>query len=157
MLENILVALSNWVAIPAIKHAYLTGRTLEAFLLGGSALSSFLYHLSERSKHHMKGFKFLAPYESILLELDRVFAKLTILLFAYNYYEIPFVNNYILLFLIVGVIAGYISEHIPQSLNVQSHQWLFVISHSMWHNFMFLVAYHVLQYKQVPIFEVWYK
>ena len=156
-MENILVALSNWVAIPAIKHAYLTGRTLEAVLLGGSALSSFLYHLSERSKHHMKGFKFLAPYESILLDLDRAFAHLTIFLFAYNYYPILFVDNYILLLLIVGVIAGYVSEHIPQGPSVQSHQWLFVFSHSMWHNFMFLVAYHVLQYKQVPIFDVWYK
>jgi len=47
-MENILVALSNWVAIPAIKHAYLTGRTFEAVMLGGSVLTSFLYHLSER-------------------------------------------------------------------------------------------------------------
>lgn len=151
-MENILVALSNWVAIPAIKHAYLTGRTVEAVMLGGCALSSFLYHLSEHSKHHMKGFKFLAPYEKILLECDRAFAKSTILLMAVTYYRVVFLDRYILLYLIAGVIAGYVSEHIPQSLSVESHQWLFVISHSIWHNFMFLAAYHSFQYKQIPAF-----
>jgi|SRR5579872_3056665 len=103
----------------------------------------------------MKGFKILAPYEATLLDLDRVFAKLTVFLFAYNYCSILFVDNYILLLLIMGVIAGYVSEHIPKKLTVESHQWLFVISHSMWHNFMFLAAYHVLQYKQIPILEWW--
>lgn len=158
-MDNVLVTLSNLAAIPAIRLAYSQGRVAETYLLTGSMISSILYHLAEHSKHHMTGFKLLAPYEQTLLNFDRSFALFSVLVFVFNYQPVLRFDRNIQVWSAVSLLCGAISEIVLRrvKLSPQLHKFLYMVFHTIWHLGAFRTAYLVLEYVQTPGFGFWYR
>ena len=157
-MDNILVTLSNFAAIPVIGRAYFQGRYAETYLLSGSMISSILYHLAEHSKHHMSGFKLLAPYDQTLLNFDRSFAFFSVLVFALNYQTPLRIDRNIQIWSIISLLCGAISEAVLRGvkLSPRLHKFLYMGFHTIWHLGVFRTAYLILEYRQVPGFGFWY-
>lgn len=72
---NVILAGSNFGAIPTIIKAFRAGDTLLAGIVTVAAVSSGLMHISEQ-KHHLQPVMF-GKYTGVLLNIDRVAAYAT--------------------------------------------------------------------------------
>ena len=135
---NIIVALTNIAAIPAIIYSK---DALTQAILIGAMIASFLMHISE-TKHTLPGIYPFNVYANTFLWCDRIMAVITV--------------SYLLIVLYSSAPIDEIYEIV--SLAIEAHVWLvlsesfvarnnvtvFAITHSLWHIEAFRIAYHVV-------------
>lgn len=144
-MENILVSLSNLYGLFSLIQFYKNREYLNLFLVTCAMVSSILYHLAESKKHNMAGIYLLKPYEKILLNLDRFFATMAIIVFTTKYWIIIFNYSPIIQIIPFGLFCLILSEfpnYIPVTIfSKPISKIIFIISHSIWHIYAFHVAY----------------
>jgi hypothetical protein len=138
-MENLIVSASNLYALYPLYLSIRSRKFINVILLAGSMTSSILYHLSEHSKHNLKGITYLNNYERSLLNSDRFFAIVTISYYIYKYPRLLFEKKkYILFALLCLAISEFplIRNHVPKPI--------YIISHSLWH----ILAFHIAVLKE---------
>jgi hypothetical protein len=129
MLVNVLVSLSNLVALPFVTYLNSVGdRSLMLFAM----CCSIMMHLSE-TKHGLPG---IYPFNLLsfwFLQLDRAMCFLVIIVLCFRS-SLYIVDRCMIVEAIFGLTCMFLSEKVVRS------QWTFAAFHVMWH----YVAFHLM-------------
>jgi len=149
VMENIVVAVSNFPAIYPINTAFIDGDFWTAVTIGYVTVASFISHLFENHKHGMPGVLSLwniypPPIISYVLNrLDVIGAGMTMARFGYLYYSkygtstLFFLNHpYFTLSLIATFCLLIISEYDKFNPDLKKS---YIITHCLWHICIFTI------------------
>ena len=145
---NILVAASNLVVLPLI---YNHGSNL-SYLMLFPMMASFFYHLGE-TKHSLPGIYPFNQYTEFLLEIDRLFAMISVwfVIGIMNYHPTIITTNFLLIGFIGICSLLYSERDYLQPILIRNqlpyrwttiNRWEFTISHIIWH----IIAFSCLDY-----------
>lgn len=142
-MENLIVAISNLIAILPIVSAYQKSDYLTTVCLSLAMLFSIIYHLAETEKHQLPGLfgkQFGRKYHFILINLDRISAVLAILRVIYKYYHL---DETIISWSVIGLASLLISEIKKNSY------YIYLPYHCLWHIVAFSVANYLINLKMI--------
>lgn len=159
---NIIVTSTNLYGLIGVRNYYLNSYYKCAFIILGSVLSSCMYHMTESIKHTMPGMGVSIVIQKHLLDVDRLFALLGVLVSLYNIKLqnikplIPYLFIGVIGTIIPEIISGFFSSGthmsiippiIKQILNPTEYrvnrgleQIIYIIGHSIWHICMFHIS-----------------
>ena len=171
MWGNVVCASSNLMALRVISHLYDTGRIWSFYVFVGSMVSSILFHLIETDEVSVSSpvdrailsgiFNEKVEYGAILLLFDRIFAILaavSTLLYTRETNQLrlsfgsiketaPILNwSKVIMYSLIALAVTIYSE-LCQS------EWLYVVSHSIWHILAFHIAYSVFNPIDSSLYE----
>jgi len=131
MLTNTFMALTNLVALPSIIQLFQQTRYVEFFVVFGAAISSFIYHLIEHHKHGMPGIGYFDSrfWHIFFLNMDRVFAFLTVIILAY-YNPNAITKKRIIFTGLIALVFMTLSETLYRPVRYQKQ---YIILHTIWH------------------------
>jgi uncharacterized membrane protein len=149
LLINSIVAISN------LSYLYFTKDNNNKYCYYGylPMIVSIIYHLAE-TKHKLIGLYPINLYANYLLNIDRIFAILSLLWCLYFYYLYrQIIKNKVIIIAIVGIISLVYSERdiiyeniIHQVPNNKSYFFVnyydFLVFHTCWH----IIAFYCLAY-----------
>jgi hypothetical protein len=138
MIENIILACTNLVAVFSIVSYAQRGYGLQAWAIFGAALASFWYHLIECHNHDMPGIGIFTSKRDhdIFINIDRAMAIFAIVVCIM---PLKTINVFALMLAVLALMALITSELLPDRYSPPNRQWIHVISHSVWHIFVFTI------------------
>lgn len=143
-MENILLALSNMPAVPAVFYFAQTGAWIQCIVVALAALASTFYHLIECHKHDMPSVALPESWlrsrqaHDLFINIDRVAAYVAV--GACWYTAVIIQHPYIILTAGVSII---LSEVVSDMLPKPWIRYVHVTFHTIWHSSMFLMAAHI--------------
>ena len=145
-MENVLLAISNWVIYMPMYKSYYADDYLTTLCLLFVGSMSFLSHLVENHKHGMPGIGFSRKMSYILNRCDVIACIFTLARFGYLSYFVS-LNKEIYFNALLALICMIISEYDKYNIKLKSR---YVYFHIMWHTLifysmdMFLEQYYLL-------------
>ena len=137
MIDHLLLTLTNLAAIPSIVLAYNIGAYEKCLCLILACFFSIIYHASETRFYGPALFDLKMTNLLILLQLDRFFAHLAVLVVG-NFEILS--KQYPLIISVLSLL--FFSEHIYYlQLSSINFRILRVISHCFWHIGAFYIAF----------------
>lgn len=132
-LPNLILAFTNFTGLIVLPHL----SDWKWYLVLSTIFASFFFHLFESHKHGLPGFIIHNHQISyFLINVDRFFANLSILVFGY-YYR----SNINIRFIVLGCIAVAIMAFSETILLPAKYKVLYTIIHSIWHIMAFGLLY----------------
>jgi len=133
MLANLLLAYTNVYGVRVVCELEQQNRWLASWVLFGSILASFGYHLVENQKHQMVGIGYGGEpiWNSIWLNLDRVLAILSMITLVHWEGVIAYWP-----YCLASLACMIISETI-----FRQEKWCYLVFHTIWHLSAFHLAY----------------
>lgn len=148
-MENSLLALSNVYALPVIWKAWTNDKLTETLLLGCSAVTSVLYHLSQTT-HYLPAISALAPYQDFFMFVDFVNTVANALWFGNHYKKAYTLDRKTSNYLLLGAILGGLAEGLVLMERAQlsriNHKRLYVLLRSLGRIFGYLANYYAMEY-----------
>lgn len=143
MIENLIVAFSNFPCVLSIHSAYINKDMKTLIILIYLSCASFLFHLVENHKHDMPGIFFSKKISLYLNRLDLLGCFFLVARFIQLYYtkyklspDALYCKKIFLLSSVVSfillLIPSIVSHH-PKRKNV------YIVFHSLWHMCIFMV------------------
>src|SRR3990167_6519343 len=143
---NLIVTLTNLVAVVPINYAYNHNMHFDMILLILVMCASMLHHISGNNRG-LEAILFTSHYNNLLL-LDRIIAFITIVRMIYLIYSYEIYNKFVSydnLLISVSLLGLLYSDVFLGKYNTFREKMEYCFTHSLWHITAFLFVNQILQ------------
>lgn len=142
-MENVIVAFTNFPVILPLETAWKNNDITSFFVILFVGVASIVSHLAENHKHGMPGLFTISKSRSYLLNrLDVMGVYITLLRFLYLYFtKFGLSTQFIILNykLCCALICSFMLNIISEYDKTQNTKNIFIVTHSLWHIFIFIL------------------